>query len=156
MKFQTANFTFCVTFSLPMSSSLLISSLLFLRSPRVALRKEERPSHHLLARLYFSGFHFRDFKRQLWKRSLQLKLYRQRMARRQQNRAAQDCAVGRKILDRADKSVTSCNVDSPETKWCDSFSQWKGGKLYLAPMCSFVGCTRRLNLSVVRFYCLFT
>ena len=39
-----------------------------------------------------------------------------RMARRQQNRAAQDSAVGRKILDRASKSVTSCNVDSPETK----------------------------------------
>ena len=55
-----------------------------------------------------------------------------RMARRQQNRAAQDSAVGRKILDRASKSVTSCNVDSPETKWCDSFSQSKGGKLYLA------------------------
>ena len=54
------------------------------------------------------------------------------MARRQQNRAAQDSAVGRKILDRASKSVTSCNVDSPETKWCDSFSQSKGGKLYLA------------------------
>ena len=29
-----------------------------------------------------------------------------RMARRQQNRAAQDWAVGRKILDRAEKSVT--------------------------------------------------
>ena len=66
-----------------------------------------------------------------------------RMARRQQNRAAQDWAVGRKILDRASKSVTSCNVDSPETKWCDSFSQSKGGKLYLAPMCSFLGCTLR-------------
>ena len=52
-----------------------------------------------------------------------------RVARRQQNRAAQDWAVGRKILDRASKSVTSCNVDSPETKWCDSFSQSKGGKL---------------------------
>ena len=39
-----------------------------------------------------------------------------RMARRQQNRAAQDWAVGRKILDRASKSVSSCNVDSPETK----------------------------------------
>ena len=52
-----------------------------------------------------------------------------RMARRQQNRSAQDSAVGRKILDRASKSVTSCNVDSPETKWCDSFSQSKGVKL---------------------------
>ena len=29
-----------------------------------------------------------------------------RMARRQQNRAAQDWAIGRKILDRAEKSVT--------------------------------------------------
>ena len=38
-----------------------------------------------------------------------------RMARRQQNRSAQDSAVGRKILDRASKSVTQCNVDSPET-----------------------------------------
>ena len=78
------------------------------------------------------------------------------MARRQQNRAAQDSAVGRKILDRAAKSVTSCNVDSPETKRCDSFTQSKGGKLYLARMCSFLGRTRRLNLNVVRFYCLFT
>ena len=68
------------------------------------------------------------------------------MARRQQNRAAQDWAVGRKILDRASKSVTSCNVDSPETKWCDSFSQSKGGKLYLAHMCSFLSGTRRLEL----------
>ena len=73
-----------------------------------------------------------------------------RMARRQQNRAAQDSAVGRKILDRASKSVTSCNVDSPETKWCDSFSQSEGGKLYLAHMCPFLGRTRRLNLNVVR------
>ena len=79
-----------------------------------------------------------------------------RMARRQQNRAAQDSAVGRKILDRASKSVTSCNVDSPETKWCDSFSQSKGGKLFLEHMCSFLSGTRRLNLNVVRFYCLFT
>ena len=54
------------------------------------------------------------------------------MARRQQNRAAQDSAVGRKILDRASKSVTSCNVYSPETKWGDSFNQSKRGKLYLA------------------------
>ena len=60
------------------------------------------------------------------------------MARGQKNRAAQDSAVGRKILDRASKSVTSCNVDSPETKWCDSFSQSKGGELYLAHMCSFL------------------
>ena len=46
------------------------------------------------------------------------------------NRSKQltDTAVGRKILNRASKSVT----DSPETKWCDSFSQSKGGKLYLA------------------------
>ena len=82
-----------------------------------------------------------------------------KVARWQQNRAAQDSAVGRKILDRASKSVTSCtscNVDSAETKWCDSFSQSKGGKLYLAHMCSFLGGTRRLNLNVVRFYCLFT
>ena len=45
-----------------------------------------------------------------------------RMARRQQNRAAQDWVIDRKILDRASKSVTRkfvtrnrCNVDSPET-----------------------------------------
>ena len=31
---------------------------------------------------------------------------RRSMARRQQNRAAQDWAIGRKILDRAEKSVT--------------------------------------------------
>ena len=79
-----------------------------------------------------------------------------RMARRQQNRAVQDLVVGRKILDQASKSVTSCNVDSPETKWCDSFSQSKGSQLYLAHMCSFLGSTQRLNLNVVRFYCLFT
>ena len=56
--------------------------------------------------------------------------------RRQQKRAAQDWAVGRKILDRASKwkSVTSCYVDSPESKWCD--------KLYLTHMCSFLGGTR--------------
>ena len=39
-----------------------------------------------------------------------------RMASRRQNRAAQDWAVDRKILDRASKSVTSFNADSPETK----------------------------------------
>ena len=71
------------------------------------------------------------------------------MARRQQNRAAQDSAVGRKILDRASKSVTSCNVDSPETKWCDSFSQSKGGKLFLAHMCSFLRGTRRLKIRMI-------
>ena len=32
----------------------------------------------------------------------------------------------------------SCNVDSPETKWCDSFSQSKSRKLYLALMCTFL------------------
>ena len=79
-----------------------------------------------------------------------------RMARRQQNRAAQDSAAGRKILDRASKSVTSCNVDSPETKWCDSFSQSKGGKLYLAHKCSFLSGTRDWTWMWLRFYCLFT
>ena len=32
----------------------------------------------------------------------------------------------------------SCNVDSPETKWCDSFSQSKSRKLYLEHMCTFL------------------
>ena len=54
-----------------------------------------------------------------------------RMARRQQNRAAQDWAIGRKILDRAEKSVTQCNVDSPETKWSvvnqSKASTWRTG-----------------------------
>ena len=54
-----------------------------------------------------------------------------RMARRQQNRAAQDWAIGRKILDRAEKSVTQCNVDSPETKWSvvnqSKGSTWRTG-----------------------------
>ena len=36
-----------------------------------------------------------------------------RMARRKQNRAAQDLAIGRKILDRASKSVT--RYSSPVT-----------------------------------------
>ena len=61
-----------------------------------------------------------------------------RMARRQQNRAAQDWATGRKILDRALKRVTWCNVDSPETKWGDSCQSII--RRYLAHICSnFLG-----------------
>ena len=58
-----------------------------------------------------------------------------RMARRQQNRAAQDWAIGRKILDRAEKSVTWCNIDSHETKWSvvnqSKGSAWRTGSSWI-------------------------
>ena len=45
-----------------------------------------------------------------------------RIARWLQNKATQNCDIGRKILDWASKvsPITWCNVDSPEIKWCDS------------------------------------
>ena len=41
-----------------------------------------------------------------------------------ENSAARGNAVGRKILVRASKSVTSCNVDSPETSVGANYNDW--------------------------------
>ena len=76
-----------------------------------------------------------------------------RMARRQQNRTAQDWAIGRKILDRAEKSVTQCNVDSPETKRSvvnqSKGSTWRTGSSWITNKISHT--SRRRD-----FLCLFS
>ena len=71
MKFQTANFTFGVTFSLPMSSSLLISSILLLRSPRGSdkRRTTESPS---LGKTLFLGVSFSRFQKTIMKKVIRV------------------------------------------------------------------------------------